>query len=266
MSCNGRPYSLRRATFAMCTIIEARFLGIGSTSWVDNIRFREEILPPLVHCISEPSNACLTVSTERKLYWLDLNTSFPVDTAIPSNVLRSIAAPADSQWTGTGAFFTNADQTGLYSFGGFLYDDTEHNSTWLFNSSTAQWSNVTVSGGNLNKLNRDSSMHTSTTGTSQGLSFINGGWDSTSGMVVFNSDPHQLSWTNQTQNDIPGTMGSSMQFLRYGKAGVLIAFGGYDVSRYDTWVPRTQINRACRPHMPDRKFLGGPGMSGQWIG
>lgn len=186
------------------------------------------------------STPCLTASTEQKLHWLDLNTSFPVDTAIPSNVLRSIAAPADSQWTGTGAFFTNADQTGLYSFGGFLHDPSEHNSTWLFNSSTAQWSNVTVSGGTLNKLNRDSSMSASTTGTNQGLSFINGGWDSTPGMVVFNSDQHQLSWTNQTQNDTPRTLGSSMQYLRYGKAGVLIAFGGYDVSRYAPRILRTQ--------------------------
>jgi len=78
----------------------------------------------------------LTVSTEQKLYWLDLNTFFLVDTAIPSNVLRSIAAPADSQWTGTGAFFTSADQTGLYSFGGFFHDDSRQDSTWLFNSST----------------------------------------------------------------------------------------------------------------------------------
>jgi hypothetical protein len=73
-------------------------------------------------------------------------------------------------------------------------------------------------------------MHTSTTGTNQGLSFLNGGFDSTWGMVVFNSDPQHLSWTNQTQNDTPGTIGSTMQYLRYGKAGILIAFGGYDVS------------------------------------
>ena len=78
---------------------------------------------------------------------------------------------------------------------------------------------------------RDSAMHTSTVTSSQGLGFINGGWDfSTSGMVIFNaSNPRQLSWTNQTGDEVPGTMGASMQYARYGKAGVLIGIGGNNV-------------------------------------
>jgi len=172
----------------------------------------------------------LTLSTEQQLYWLDLNTSFPVESSISSNTLHSIAAPADTQWRGAGLFFTDAAQTALYSYGGFLEDDSDHNSTWVFNSSSAKWSNETVSGGGLNRFNRDSSMHTSTTSSNQGLGFVNGGWNSISGMVTFNaSNPRQLSWTNQTQGDVPGTMGATMQYVRYGKAGVLIAIGGYDV-------------------------------------
>lgn len=177
------------------------------------------------------------ISTEQQLYWLDLNTSFPVDGMISSNNLRSTPAPADSQWRGTGVFFTDSTQTSLYSFGGFIDDNSEHNSTWLFNSSSSKWSNETVAGGAFNKLNRDASMHASTTNSAQGLSFVNGGWNSIPGMVVFNaSDPHRLSWTNQTREDVPGTMGATMQYVRYGKAGVLIAIGGYDVCqvRYES--------------------------------
>ena len=47
------------------------------------------------------------------------------------------------------------------------------------------------------------------------------------GMIVLDaSNTDSLSWTNETDG-VPILSGAEMQYARYGKRGVLVAFGGY---------------------------------------
>ena len=85
-------------------------------------------------------------------------------------------------------------------------------------------SNVTYNpvGGHLS-----SSATTSTSGL--GLGFALGGnyTELSTGLIVLNaSNPDSLSWANKT-DEVPILSGGELQYARYGKKGVLIAFGGY---------------------------------------
>ena len=105
-----------------------------------------------------------------------------------------------------------------------------------FNTTSQTWSNVSVEDRDHSLSNvtkqpigayLSSSATTSTSGL--GLGFAIGGGRETvsSGMLVLDaSDPKNLFWTNETDG-APILSGAEMQYARYGKKGVLIAFGGY---------------------------------------
>ena len=74
-----------------------------------------------------------------------------------------------------------------------------------------------------------SSATTSTSGLDFGFAIGGAHETATSGMIVLDaSDPDSLSWTNKT-NGAPIISGAEMQYARYGKQSVLIAFGGYPI-------------------------------------
>ena len=160
------------------------------------------------------------------MYWLDLNTSFPVDATISTNVLQSITAPGDD-WRGIGAMFTDPLMTTFYHFDGSA---APNNSTVpSFNATTQTWENASVSGGSFNTIDRGVDMWATTSTSGLGLSFITGGseTDLPPGMIVFDaSDPNNLTWTNKTHGTPSLDLGT-MQYARFGNKGVLIAFGGY---------------------------------------
>jgi len=83
-------------------------------------------------------------------------------------------------------------------------------------------------------------MFASSSGSDQGLNFIEGGYptdianyaqNSTPGLITFDaSNPANLSWYNSTEtSNTPHTLGASMQYVRYGQSGLLIGLGGYGV-------------------------------------
>lgn len=177
------------------------------------------------------------IGPEQELYRVDLSSSFPVNGLLPANRVEKSLAPSSSNWKGTGAFFVDSTNTLLYTYGGFLRDNGAQSSMPTYNTTSRNWTDVTVAGGKLNQGDRIESMFTSSTGTDLGLSFMQGGFateilgfaTNLTGMITFNSsDPGNPSWTNSTESsDTPATMGAQMQFVRYGRAGVLIAFGGF---------------------------------------
>ena len=160
------------------------------------------------------------------MYWLDLNTSFSLDSVISPNVLQSMTAPGDD-WQGNGAMFTDPFMTTFYHFDGFT---APNNATVpSFNATTQTWKNASVSGGSFNTVDRGGAVSATTSTSGLGLSFIAGGSETVipPGMIVFNaSNPTNLTWVNKT-HDTPHFDLGTMQYARFGNKGVLIAFGGY---------------------------------------
>ncbi|KAI9814237.1 MAG: hypothetical protein M1827_003403 [Pycnora praestabilis] len=185
-----------------------------------------------------------TYAHEQQLYNIDLNTSFPVEDFITSTILGTVAQPPaepQSQWQGSGLFFPDPAGTTLYAYAGFLNDNKTYPGIWAYDTLGNTWSNVSVAGDNLNSGNPSyaESMSASSTSTGLGLSFTTGGWTPTHlpammGMVVFNaSDPGNPSWINETGPDVPQTQGSTMEYVRYGKQGVLIGIGGFNNFQFE---------------------------------
>ncbi|KAI9721738.1 MAG: hypothetical protein M1812_002073 [Candelaria pacifica] len=174
-----------------------------------------------------------TNAAEKQLYWLDLNTSFPVQGLISTNTLHSTQATSDNQFKGSGAFLTNANQTALSIFGGQGIGPNTMDSMPTYNLSTNIWSNPEVSGGNLNFIRRDGMTSTSSDQTGQGLNYVLGGLENyhtvAKGLVKFDaSDPSHPTWTNQSNTDVPGFNQAGLEYIRAGKAGLLIAWGGFN--------------------------------------
>ena len=177
---------------------------------------------------------------EQELYHVNLSSNFLVNGLLPASSVEKSLAPSSSNWKGTGAFFVDRTNTLLYTYGGFLKDYNPQSSMATYDTTARNWTDVTVSGGNLNQGDRVESMFTSSMDTDLGLSFIQGGFatdisgfaTNLTGMITFNSsDPANPSWSNSTESsNTPATMGAQMQFVRYGQSGVLIAFGGFIAS------------------------------------
>lgn len=169
--------------------------------------------------------------TERpvsRLFSIPLNNSFPVDGPLPSNNYYGTSSPAQSE--SQGAFFQDANETMLYSFGGYSNDRQQPMDTLnAYNITSGEWSNITVSGGSFNYFTRAATSRAITTGSSEALGFVSGGWNDLGGMIRFDaSDPANPEWRNETDNNPPLTLEGSMDFIRLGPRGSLISFGGYN--------------------------------------
>ena len=123
--------------------------------------------------------------------------------------------------------FTDPLMTTFYHLSG---STTLNNATVpSFNATTQTWKNASVDGGSFNTGDRGGSVSATTSTSGLGLSFLAGGAapEYPPGMIIFNaSDPNNLTWTNKTHGTPPFNLGT-MQYARFGKKGVLIAFGGY---------------------------------------
>lgn len=105
-----------------------------------------------------------------------------------------------------------------------------------YNVSSGKWANVQVKGGDFNVGNRTSSAVVSV--PDAGLGFMLGGNNPyINGMIRFDaSNPVNVSWTNETLHngsqgvEVPNLNAGSMVYIPAGTEGMLIAFGGGNVS------------------------------------
>lgn len=138
----------------------------------------------------------------------------------------------------------------LYSFGGYDDDDGQPpiNALNTYNIFSGEWSNVSVSGGDFNYASRGATSRAISTGSSEALGFVAGGWVDLGGMIRFDaSDPANPQWRNETDNNPPLSLEGDMNFIRLGPRGSLIEFGGYIKDASDpnwNWDrrPMNQIN------------------------
>jgi hypothetical protein len=167
------------------------------------------------------------------LYWLDLNTSFPVEGYIASNSLNSVRADGN-QWTYEGAFFKSVNGTILYRFGGYPPDDAGMvDSVVTYNTVSGAFDSIPVSGGSFNKMSNVQEMAANSDATGEGLGFYTGRFTEYNGMVQFNtSDAEHPTWVNQSVGEVGPTAGGQMQFVRFGERDALVAVGGYNVNHY----------------------------------
>ena len=166
----------------------------------------------------------------QKLYWLDFSSSLPTEGLVSEDVLHSIDIPTAIPYAGGTGFFH--DDTLLYFYGGITATSYSTDQLWVFDTSTQDFSQVTVQGGDFQNHNGAGAMDT--TIRSQQLSFSTGGYDSSvTGMIKFDSsDPDNLSWSNIT-NAEPRLVEGAMTYLPVGDAGVLLTIGKYLTSHFN---------------------------------
>ena len=160
-----------------------------------------------------------------------MNTSFPVGSIVSQKLLLAVPFQG-SGWDNSGAFFIDADLTTLYSFAAFgNVASSVLNIIDAFNSTTGNWTNVTVGGGVVNSLSEGTSATTASSGL--GLNFITGGYNNplasstAAGMIRFDASiSSALTWRNETDG-VPGLARGTMQYVRSGSKGVLLAVGGF---------------------------------------
>ena len=186
-----------------------------------------------------PDAFCLADNpAENQLFWLDLNSTLPIDTIIPGSSLQSTTVPGIEwqTWQGRGTFLTDASMDAIYFTSNSLNSNVNTNTLESFNTTSQTWSNISVIDKDHNLSNvtdnpigayLSSIATTSTSGLSLGFAVGGAHPEAPSGMIVLDaSNPDSLSWTNET-DEVPILCGAEMQYARYGEKGVLIAFGGY---------------------------------------
>ncbi|KAI1128813.1 hypothetical protein F5Y10DRAFT_239563 [Nemania abortiva] len=195
-----------------------------------------------------------TRHTTSSIYWLYLNETIDVTGPLNLNLLGSADLPDPSLSGGmypdngglSGTFFY--DHTTLYPYAGLigLPLDGSDNILWEFNTSTNSWNWVKLEGDQLIPFaNSSEGVYASDPRT--GTSFYTGGYtvgfNSTyNGTVKFQSpDPGPLSWEFQTPSvgTMPGPniLKGAMVYVRKGRAGILIAFGGYQTAYQGIQIP-----------------------------
>ncbi|KAL8898429.1 MAG: hypothetical protein Q9207_006707 [Kuettlingeria erythrocarpa] len=185
-----------------------------------------------------------TAGPVSKLFWLDLNETFPVDTFIAKSTLGSVEAPpnltaqfGDQIGSLGGAFFY--DNTTIYLFSGLGEDSTTvSNELATYDTEAEDWLSSTVAGGAFASGDRQNLLFASV--PQFGTSFALGGnYPIVKGLLKYDSTVQDnLRWTNITQDaaggSIPSNIGGVMVHVPMGKFGVLLIIGGADSSRKGT--------------------------------
>ncbi|KAI9826955.1 MAG: hypothetical protein M1826_006531 [Phylliscum demangeonii] len=180
-----------------------------------------------------------TPSSQQSLSWIYLNESFPVEVTISPNIIHSVPVPDHVPVIIDNDFWS--DNTTLYLPAGWAVNETATpGSIWSFNTSTDQWKELPVQGGDFNFGQRENPSVASV--PLHGLSFFAGGRTIPMGglLMLDSSDPAKLNWKNLTDGNgtsgsrIPLSLEGEMAYVRAGNRGLLVTFGGYDTSHNGT--------------------------------
>ncbi|KAL8836933.1 MAG: hypothetical protein Q9170_002733 [Blastenia crenularia] len=178
-----------------------------------------------------------------KLFWFNLNETFPVDNFIANSTLSYVDAPSgltesfnDQIESAGGAFFY--DNSSLYLFSGTGKSTSQDSHMAKYDSEIGDWSASSVNGGAFNFNDRQNLLYASV--PQFGKSFALGGdIDIVKGFVKFDSsNTDDLTWTNVTKDvggrDVPSNIGGALIHVPMGKLGVLLVIGGADSSHKGT--------------------------------
>ena len=104
--------------------------------------------------IFQPKISIFLRRKERSLFWIQLNESFPVEGPLADDFVRTRSS-STAPYMGGGAFWTDLNQTTLYSFAGFS-DGTMSGQSTISSYEIANdtWATPDVAVGAFNRLNR----------------------------------------------------------------------------------------------------------------
>ncbi|KAI0875671.1 hypothetical protein GGS24DRAFT_489139 [Hypoxylon argillaceum] len=234
-------FSLLRQAYgvAMCSILDQR------TAIVDDRLF---------FCSGNYTfdNDGLPRHTTSSIYWMYLNDTIDVTGPLDMALLGSTDLPDQSLFGGmypdvggsAGTFFY--DHTTLYPYAGLVGPEAAGSSSslWAFNSGNNSWTSVQVEGGQISFGNNSEGVYASDPRT--GTSFYTGGYTvafngTYNGTVKFRSpNPGPLGWEFRTAvvgMQGPDILKGSMVYLRKGRAGILVALGGYQTAYQGNQIP-----------------------------
>ncbi|RDA87235.1 hypothetical protein CP532_2525 [Ophiocordyceps camponoti-leonardi (nom. inval.)] len=182
-----------------------------------------------------------TISPTPSLYSLLVGNDFPVERPIPQSLLenttikhRSASSLAHTSASAEDSLVLwNTDDT-LYAFGSG--GRRRRSQVAAYSVKTRTWKDVRVAGGAFNFGRRSNAQYVSVPGSD--LHFVYGGTSPyMGGMIRF--DSKSLSWTNETLGrgsygvPVPGLEGGVLAYIPAGKEGMLISFGGRNVTAGD---------------------------------
>ncbi|KAJ8129299.1 hypothetical protein O1611_g4330 [Lasiodiplodia mahajangana] len=194
-----------------------------------------------------------TRHTTSSIYWLRLNETIDVTGPLKLERLGSADLPDPSlvggiypDWGGSaGTFFY--DHTTLYPYAGLvgLIPGVNDNIVWEFNTGSNNWTWVKLDGNSPIPF-ASSSEGVYANDPQTGTSFYTGGnqvgYNGTNnGTVKFRSpNPGPLGFEFQTATagiQPPSILKGAMVYVRKGRAGILIAFGGYQTAYEGNQIP-----------------------------
>ncbi|KAL6713486.1 hypothetical protein ACLMJK_008951 [Lecanora helva] len=184
------------------------------------------------------------INNEPGLFSIDLTSKFPVEGHLNKGFVHNTSV-STTPYKGTGVFWGDLNQTYLYQTSAADDPNAAGLSTVQgYDIKDNNWQSISVSGGQFNQYDRYWSMHASSFEGGGTTSYIAGGMDYVSGMVIFNaSNPTSPTWTNVTDGTIPYFYGCTTQYVRFGDAGVLVSVGGFITESTDAGVAqRREMN------------------------
>lgn len=163
-------------------------------------------------------------------------------TSLPSPSLSGGRVPDIGGSAGT--FFY--DHTMLYAYAGLVGPEADGitNELYAFNTTDNSWNLTQIEGDSLSFGSNSEGVYANDPRTA--TSFYTGGWTmayngTSNGTVKFQSDnTHRPSWTFHTGFtgfQGPDILKGAMVYVRKGRAGILVAFGGYQTAYQGTQIP-----------------------------
>ncbi|GAW25850.1 putative kelch repeat protein [Rosellinia necatrix] len=187
-----------------------------------------------------------------KMYWLRLNDTIDVSGPLDPALLGSSTVPSASLSGGrfpdeggaAGAFFY--DHTTLYAYGALAGPEAgaTTDKLWAFDTAADNWTLAEVWGGGMHHGDNVEGVHASD--PASGASFYTGGSGiayngAANGTLVFstkNSGAQPPEWDFKPASAAgvqgPNILKGAMVHVRRGRAGVLLAFGGYQTAYQGT--------------------------------